>query len=92
MNVKVYVEGGGSQNKALDTQCRRGFTEFFRKTGLQSRMPAVVACGGRHNAFESFRKSHENSGLNVHAILLVDSEAPVVQPDPWEHVRLRPGD
>lgn len=54
MTVKVFVEGGGDKNKALDTQCRRGFSEFIRKAGLQGRMPRVVACGGRRAAFDRF--------------------------------------
>jgi hypothetical protein len=89
VTVKVYVEGGGDHNKALQTQCRQGFSEFLRKAGLAGRMPRVVACGGRHNAFERFRTSHEHAdGI---AILLVDSEAPVVDKS-WDHVRRRIGD
>jgi len=89
--VKVYVEGGGDHNKALQSESRRGFSEFFRKAGLVGRMPRVVACGGRRNAYESFRSSQENPGRNEHPILLVDSEAPVAD-QPWDHVRLREGD
>lgn len=92
MTVKVYVEGGGDHNKALQTQCRRGFSEFFRKAGLEGRMPRVVACGGRRHAYDSFRTAHEGAGENELPILLVDSEAPIAGNDPWEHVRLRPGD
>lgn len=92
MNVKVYVEGGGDHNKALDTECRRGFSEFFRKTKLDKRRLRVVACGGRSGAYDSFKTSHENPGNEDFAILLVDSEAPVAGVDPWEHVRLRAGD
>jgi hypothetical protein len=92
VNVKVYVEGGGDHNKALDTECRRGFSKFFRNAGLKNRMPRVVACGGRTGAFDCFKTSHENAGSEDFAILLVDSEAPVAGPDPWEHVRLRAGD
>lgn len=32
MNVRIYVEGGGDHNKVLDTECRRGFREFFPKS------------------------------------------------------------
>jgi hypothetical protein len=92
VTVKVYVEGGGDHNKALETQCRRGFSEFFRKAGLGDRMPRVVRCGGRRQAYERFRTSHENAGRDDFPILLVDSEAPVVESSSWEHVRLRPGD
>ncbi|MGB7761874.1 MAG: DUF4276 family protein [Bryobacteraceae bacterium] len=92
MSVKIYVEGGGDHNKDLDTQCRRGFGKFFERAGLKGRMPSVVRCGGRRHAFDSFCSSHEKAGEDYLPILLVDSEAPVAQADPWEHVRLRPGD
>lgn len=91
MTVKVYVEGGGDHNKALQTQCRHGFSEFLRKAGLGGRMPRVIACGARLQAYKSFRTSHENAREGEFPILLVDSEAPVVV-GPWEHVRLRAGD
>ena len=92
MTVKVYVEGGGDRNKALHTQCRRGFSEFFRKAGLEGRMPRVVASGGRRQAYDSFQSAHAKAEPGNLPILLVDSEAPVVENDPWEHVKLRPGD
>jgi hypothetical protein len=92
VSVRIFVEGGGDHNKALQTQCRRGFSKFFEKAGLRNRMPSVVACGGRRRAYDSFQTSHENAGPDDLPILLVDSEAPVVQADPWEHVRLRDGD
>lgn len=92
MSVKIYVEGGGDHNKNLDTQCRRGFSEFFRKAGLAGRMPRVVRCGGRRHAYDTFCTAHESADNDYLPILLVDSEAPVAQADPWEHVRLRPGD
>ncbi len=91
MRVKIYVEGGGDHNKELQTKCRRGFAEFFRKSGLEGRLPRVVACGGRRRAFESFRASYESHQEDELPILLVDSEDPVVV-EPWDHVRLRPGD
>jgi hypothetical protein len=87
VNVKVYVEGGGDHNKALDTECRRGFREFFRKAGMDRRMPRIVSCGSRNGAYKSFRTSHENAGDDDFPILLVDSEAPVSGRDAWEHVR-----
>lgn len=92
MNVRVYVAGGGDHNKALDTACRRGFSEFFRKAGLAGRMPRVIGCGGRDRVYRNFRTAHERAGRDDFPILLVDSEVPVVGADPWEHVRLRAGD
>lgn len=92
VTVKVYVEGGGDHNRVLQTECRRGFSEFLRKAGLEGRMPRIVACGARARAYKSFRTAHENAAPDERPILLVDGEAPVVATDPWEHVRLRPGD
>ncbi len=91
MTIKVYVEGGGDHNKALQTECRKGFSEFFQKSGLGGRMPRVVACGGRRRAYDNFRTSHENR-QNELPILLVDSESPIVADSPWEHVRASPED
>lgn len=92
MKVKIYVEGGGDHNKHLQARCREGFSKFLRRAGLENRMPGIVACGGRSSAWVRFRTSHENAGPDDLPILLVDSEAPVAQVDPWEHVRLRDGD
>jgi hypothetical protein len=92
VSVKVYVEGGGDHNKALQSACRRGFSSFFQKAGLEGRMPRIVACGARNRAYDNFRAAHENAGDEDLSILLVDSEAPVSAPDAWEHVRLRVGD
>lgn len=91
MTVKLYVEGGGEHNKALQTSCRRGFSEFVRKAGLGGRMPRIIACGGRQRAFESFRTAHGDAE-SATAMLLVDSEGPVVKQDPWTHVGGRVGD
>jgi hypothetical protein len=92
VTVKLYVEGGGDHNKALETECRRGFSQYLRKAGLENRMPRVVRCGGRQQAYERFRTSYANAGSDELPILLVDSEAPVVESSSWEHVRLRPSD
>lgn len=95
--MKLYVEGGGDA-KTLRTACRNGFSEFFRKAGFSGRMPRIVACGGRQNAYDSFCTA---VGCGQEAMLLVDSESPVkavyrhesaVQWKPWEHLRNRPGD
>lgn len=91
MSVRLYVEGGGDRNKALQAECRRGFSEFFRKSGLEGRMPRIVACGGRRQAYDSFRVEQE-SEEDALQILLVDSEEAISAGGPWEHVRRRDGD
>ena len=86
MNVTVYVEGGGN-SKDLKSACRRGFRKFIERAGLSSNMPKIVACGGRDNAFDSFRTSlATGSGT---AVLLVDSEDPVTKQTPWQHLKAR---
>lgn len=96
--VKLYVEGGGD-SASLKSECRRGFREFLEKAGLQGKMPQIIACGSRNDAFDSFC-----TGLNngEHALLLIDSESPVSDQHqigkdcdlwlPWLHLAERKGD
>ncbi len=87
MSATVYVEGGGDKDtKALRTQCRRAFSEFFGKAGLTGRLPKVFACGGRQRAFEDFRHACNGRFSGV-PVLLVDSEGPVVDADPWMQLK-----
>lgn len=101
--MKVYVEGGGDA-AALKTACREGFSKFLGKAGLAGRMPRIVACGSRADAYDSFCTAVRNGEA---AMLLVDSEAPVVADAqvgdaairedrdkwlPWLHLRQRQGD
>jgi hypothetical protein len=51
-------------------------------------MPAVVACGSRNDAYDSFCTGLAIAQANDLPLLLVDSEAPVGDP-PWEHLRTR---
>lgn len=94
--VKLYVEGGGDA-AALRTACRQGFTQFITGAGI-GRKPRVVACGSRHDAYDSYCTAIANG---EDAVLLVDSEAPVAhqhQQDhdsewqPWQHLKQRTGD
>jgi hypothetical protein len=98
VSLKIYVEGGGNTN-LLRTACRRGFSEFLKKTGLSGHMPGIIACGSRWEAFSAFSTAIKK---NENAMLLVDSEAPVKsdcqQGDdpltwkPWQHLKNRKGD
>jgi len=91
VSVFLYVEGGAKGN--LARECRKGFSKFLESAGLKGRMPRVVACGCRKDAYDDFCTAI-NAGKK--AILLVDSEAPVVTPidnaNPWLHVKNRQGD
>ena len=83
MSINVYVEGGG--NGKLRPECRKGFLAFFEKGGLQGKMPKVVACGSRRDAYKRFKialKSGES------ALLLVDSESAIQKGiSPWQHLK-----
>ncbi len=94
--VRIYIEGGG-ENERLRTRCREAFRVLLSKTGYAGKMPKLIACGSRMNAFKNFSDS-----LKLHpgslSILLVDSEDTVknLSPDPhsdmaWIHLNLRDG-
>lgn len=88
--VRIYVEGGGQDGRRSDLKiaCRRGFTEFVRKAGFEGRMPAIIACGSRNDAFDSFMTAVRQGNA---AVLLVDSEEPLRNDSPAKHVQLRDG-
>ena len=75
VNVKIYVEGGGN-TRELKARYRQGFSAFFRKTGLEGRMPKVIACGGRKKAIDKFHAGFTKATDNDFIVLLVDSEGP----------------
>lgn len=91
--VKLYVEGGGDA-KLLKTACRQGFAEFLKKAGFAGRMPSIVACGSRGQAYESFQTAIANG---EEAFLLVDSESGVAEVHqqgkeawlPWAHLKIK---
>jgi hypothetical protein len=83
--VKLFVEGGGD-NDALRTECRRAFTQLLERAGFKGRLPRIVACGGRQQAFEQLCTALGDGRRADLAILLVDAEAPVTQQSPWDHV------
>ena len=95
--VKLFVEGGGS-SKNLHTECRRAFNSFLSKSGLEGHMPRIVPCGSRNEAYSDYCTAIKNG---EEAILLVDSESPVIIPQdvtdddrtwkPWHHLKNRRG-
>ncbi len=89
--MKLYVEGGGDSNP-LRTECRKGFSAFLEKAGLKGRMPRIVACGSRNDAYDSFVTAVSKGES---AMLLVDSESAVEECNtgrPWQHLLQRQGD
>jgi len=86
---KLFVEGGGD-NDALKTECRRGFREFLQKAGLKGRMPRIIACGARSQAYRQFRVAVREAAADDVFLLLVDSEGPIAadaaNARPWDHV------
>jgi len=86
-DIKIYVEGGGDTD-ALRSQLRQAMSKFLKKLKWD-KMPAIVACGGREQAFDRFSTAIKQ-GKN--AFLLVDSEdavAPEYQGKPWRHLKQR---
>ncbi len=93
MNVKVYVEGGGSSSdrkrrkggrSEQSSKFREGFSKFVKKAGLAGRMPRFVPCGNRQVAFKDFKKAVTKGEA---ALLLVDAEEPVNATEPWQHLK-----
>lgn len=91
----MYIEGGGDTAQ-LKARCRKAFSKFFNNLGLKGKLPKVVACGSRRDAYESFTTAIKN---NTNALLLVDSEAAIkthhdlpANAEPWQHLKEREGD
>ena len=89
---RLFVEGGGDDNEALKTECRRGFRKLLEKAGLVGRMPRIVACGGRKSAYDQFCTAMSGTAVDDVAVLLVDAEDAKTETSPWEHVKQRQSD
>ena len=84
--AKIYVEGGGDTNNARSV-CRKSFSTLIANIGLAGRLPRIIPCGGRQQAFEDFVIACKDSGGSFIG-LLVDSEDPMKDVEqPWEHLR-----
>lgn len=94
MSVRVYVEGAGASKEAR-SRCREGFRKLIAAAGLIGRMPRVIACGPRADAFADFCVALNSAP--GYALLLVDSESPVAManptspdaPEAWAHLTAR---
>ena len=92
VSASIYLEGGGNTKEGR-VRCREGFRKLLEKCGFEGRMPKLVACGSRGDAFDDFKTAHVKSSPGDFIGLLVDSEDPVADPEQtWQHVGQRPGD
>lgn len=88
VSVKLYVEGGGDA-KIQKIACQKGFRLFLERAGVTGRMPRIVACGGRSNAYDRFKTAV--GAADGHPVLLVDAEGPLNEATRWGHLRARDG-
>jgi hypothetical protein len=88
--IRLYIEGGGD-GKNTKALIREGFTGFLKalveiayskKIGWK-----IIMCGSRNDAFRDF-KTALKANPDAFNVLLVDSEAPVIEP-PWKHLKSR---
>lgn len=96
--IVLYVEGGGDSD-SLHVECRRAFSSFLEKAGLAGKMPRIVACGSRDDAYDKFKTACCRSTSGCIPLLLVDSEESVSDEysagtdcrkwRPWEHLKAR---
>jgi hypothetical protein len=85
----IYVEGGGNANRILKTELRQAFRDLFIKAGFSGRLPKVIACGSRNEAFSDFKVALKNKNEGELILLLVDSEDVVKENSKWEHLKKR---
>lgn len=85
MKTTIYVEGGGD-TAHLCSELRKGFKALFESAGFGGRLPKVVACGSRNDAFGDFKTAFLSKSNDEAILLLVDSEELVSALRKWEHV------
>lgn len=91
MNAVIYLEGGGD-SKELHVRCREGFRRLLEQLVPAGRMPRLVACGGRNDAFARFQTALRNAATGDFVALLIDSEEPLANIEAtWAHLRARDG-
>lgn len=88
MSAHLYVEGSNKDSKEAQVRCREGFRKLLEKMELAGRMPRLIACGSRENAFRSFKTAHASRKAGDYVALLVDSEAKVKDRErTWDHLK-----
>jgi Domain of unknown function (DUF4276) len=87
------VEGGGNTSTGKSA-FRKGLTQFFLKTELKGKMPKIIACGARSNAYNAFCTAlNEKNDNNDIIILLIDSEVTFSsEQSKWGFLKQQPND
>jgi hypothetical protein len=67
--ARIYVEGGGETND-LKTRCREAITKLFTNAGFAGRLPRVIACGSRNEAYDDFTTAVAQRKSGFVALLL----------------------
>lgn len=87
MSAKICIEGGGNEAYTL-RNCKSAFVRYCEKVVAPMRMPRIVACGSRDEAYSDFTASLAKGDYDLVA-LLVDSEDPVQTALAIDHLRRR---
>jgi len=90
LKTTIYIEGGGN-TAHLRSELRKGFQALFKNAGFSGRLPKIVACGSRNEAFEDFKTAFSAKSNDDAILLLVDSEDVVKKSEKWKHVEDRDG-
>jgi hypothetical protein len=89
VTVRIYLEGGG-HSKELHTRCQKAFHELLKSCGFAKRMPKLVACGSRFEAYDRFRTAQQKGRLGDLVFLWIDSEDPMADiAATWTHLKER---
>ncbi len=91
MKVLIFVEGGGNNVDTLK-RCKSGFGEYCKKLAPVGKLPKVIPCGGRQQAFEDYKSALGQAKKGELCALLVDSEGAVGDGlEPMAHLAKRDG-
>ena len=90
--VTLYMEGGGNTANTK-RRLKRGMDGFLRalkdKCRESRRGWRLIPGGGRNETIEAFGNARAHARADELVVLLVDSEAPVTEATPLDHLRTR---
>ena len=88
MVKKIYMEGGNSRSF---NDIRRHTSNFIAEAGVPENTFQVVPCGSRSTTYKMFVRELKKEREENTVLLLVDSEGPVIDQSPWQHLKNRDG-